>query len=338
MRDRGESGGGTIFSQELVEAIRLRLDRGEQTILFLNRRGYSRTVVCSACGHVCTCPACGIAYTYHRADRCLRCHVCGGWTPVPTSCECCKAAAFDYRGVGTQRAEAALAKCFPRARILRMDADSTSRKNSHDDILAVFRRGAADILLGTQMIAKGLDFPNVTLVGVLNADASLNMPDFRAAERTYQLLAQVAGRAGRAELPGEVLIQSYDPAVPTIRAAAVGDFARFAEDELKARKEAFLPPFCHLAVVWLRSQDLRLAGDWATMYAASLRKLARPGFAVSEAMPSVLEKADGWYRWQIVLRAASASALVKAWRWIATVRPPPKTVRIAVDMDAYNLL
>ena len=257
---------------------------------------------------------------------------------MPTSCECCKSAAFDYRGVGTQRAEAALAKCFPRARILRMDADSTSRKNSHDDILAVFRRGAADILLGTQMIAKGLDFPNVTLVGVLNADASLNMPDFRAAERTYQLLAQVAGRAGRAELPGEVLIQSYDPSVPTIRAAAAGDFARFAEDELKARKEAFLPPFCHLAVVGLKSQDIRLAGDWAAMYATSLRKLARPGFVVSEAMPSALEKADGWYRWQIVLRAASASALVKAWRWIVTVRPPPKTVRIVVDMDAYNLL
>ena len=335
MRD-GSSRDGAIFSRELLDAIRLRLDRGEQTILFLNRRGYSRTVTCSACGHVATCPVCGVAYTYHRADSCLRCHVCGGWTPVPTSCENCRASAFDYRGVGTQRAEDALSKCFPHARILRMDADSTSRKNSHDDLLSTFRRGAADILLGTQMIAKGLDFPNVTLVGVLNADASLNMPDFRAAERTYQLLAQVAGRAGRAELPGEVLIQSYDPAVPTIRAAAAGDFARFAEDELKAREEAFLPPFCHLAVVGVKSQDLRLAGDWATMYATSLKKLARPGFVVSEAMPSALEKADGWYRWQVVLRAKSPSAIVKAWRWISSVRPPPKSVRIAVDVDAHS--
>ena len=336
MRDRGESCGGTIFSRELLDAVRLRLDRGEQTILFLNRRGYSRTVSCSVCGHVCTCPECGVAYTYHKADRCLRCHVCGGWTPVPTSCENCGASAFDYRGVGTQRAEAALSKCFPHARILRMDADSTSRKNSHDDLLSTFRRGAADILLGTQMIAKGLDFPNVTLVGVLNADASLNMPDFRAAERTYQLLAQVAGRAGRAELPGEVLIQSYDPAVPTIRAAAAGDFVRFAEDELKAREEAFLPPFCHLAVVGVKSRDLRLAGDWATMYAASLKNLARPGFVVSEAMPSALEKADGWYRWQVVLRATSPSAIVKAWRWISSVRQPPKSVRISVDVDAHS--
>ena len=329
---------GSIFSQELLDAVGLRLDRGEQTILFLNRRGYSRTVACGACGHVEECPACGVPYTYHRADSCLRCHICGGWAPVPQTCPECRASAFDYRGTGTQRAEAALAKCFPHARILRMDADSTSRKNSHDDLLSAFRRGDADVLIGTQMIAKGLDFPNVTLVGVLNADSSLNMPDFRAAERTYQLLAQVAGRAGRAELPGEVVIQSYDPAVPTIQAAATGDFAGFAADELKAREAAFLPPFCHLAVVGIRSRDLRLAGDWATMYAESLRKLSKEGFSVSEAMPSALEKADGWYRWQIVLRAVSPSAIVKAWRWISSVRPPPKDIRAIIDVDALNLV
>ena len=333
-----EMRGGAIFSQELIEALRLRLDRGEQTILFLNRRGYSRAYVCGGCGHVETCPECGVPYTYHRADTCLRCHVCGAWKPLPETCGECGASSFDCRGIGTQRAEAALAKCFPRARILRMDADSTSRKNSHDDILSAFRRGEADVLLGTQMIAKGLDFPNVTLVGVLNADGSLNLPDFRAAERTYQLLAQVAGRAGRAELPGEVIVQSHDPSVPTIRAAAAGDFARFAEDELKSREEAFLPPFCHLAVLGVRSRDLRLAGDWATMYAASLKKLAKPGFAVSEAMPAALEKADGWYRWQIVVRSASASAIARAWRWISSVRPPPKDVRVFMDIDALNLL
>ena len=330
--------GGSLFSQELLDAIGLRLDRGEQAILFLNRRGYARNVVCGACGHVETCPECGVPYTYHRADSCLRCHICGGWAPVPQACPECRAAAFDYRGTGTQRAEAALAKCFPRARILRMDADSTSRKSSHDDILSAFRRGDADVLVGTQMIAKGLDFPNVTLVGVLNADTSLNMPDFRAAERTYQLLAQVAGRAGRAELPGEVIIQSYDPSVPTIRAAAAGDFAGFAVDELKAREAAFLPPFCHLAVVGMKSRDLRLAGDWATMYSKSLRKLAKKGFSVSEAMPSAIEKADGWYRWQIVMRAVSPSSIVQAWRWISSVRPPPRDVRAYLDVDAMNLL
>ena len=330
---------GAIFSQELLEAIRIRLDRGEQTMLFLNRRGYSRSAVCAKCGRVETCPECGIPYTYHRADSCLRCHVCGRWAPVPALCPSCRASAFDFVGIGTQRAEAALAKCFPKARILRMDADSTSRKNTHDDILSTFRRGDADILLGTQMIAKGLDFPNVTLVGVLNADASLNMPDFRAAERTFQLLAQVSGRAGRAELPGEVLIQSYDPEVPTIRAAASADFARFACDELKAREEAFLPPFCHLAVIGVKSKNLKLAGDWAVMYAESLKRLERKaGIIVSDAMPASLEKADGWYRWQIVLRSKSAAALVRAWRWISSARPWPRAIRASIDIDAVNVM
>ena len=330
---------GAIFSQELLEAMRLRLDRGEQTMLFLNRRGYSRSAVCAACGRVETCQECGIPFTYHRADSCLRCHVCGRWAPLPDKCPTCKSTAFDFVGIGTQRAEAALAKCFPKARILRMDADSTSRKNTHDDILSTFRRGDADILLGTQMIAKGLDFPNVTLVGVLNADASLNMPDFRAAERTFQLLAQVSGRAGRAELPGEVLIQSYDPDVPTIRAAASADFARFAGDELKAREEAFLPPFCHLAVMDVRSKDLKAAGDWAVMYAESLKKLeSKTGILVSDAMPASLEKADGWYRWQIVLRSRSASTIVRAWRWISSVRTHPRAIRASLDMDAVNVM
>ena len=330
---------GAIFSQELLEAMRIRLDRGEQTMLFLNRRGYSRSATCAACGHVMTCPECGIPYTYHRADNCLRCHVCGRWAPSPTTCPSCRATAFDFVGIGTQRAEAALGKCFPKARILRMDADSTSRKNTHDDILSAFRRGEADILIGTQMIAKGLDFPNVTLVGVLNADASLNMPDFRSAERTFQLLAQVSGRAGRAELPGEVMIQSYDPEVPTIRAAAAADFAKFADEELKAREEAFLPPFCHLAVIDVRSKDLKAAGDWAVMYAESLKKLERKtGLDVSDAMPASLEKADGWYRWQIVLRSKSASAIVRAWRWISSARPHPRTVQASIDMDAASVM
>ena len=333
-----EMRGGEIFSRELLEAIRLRLDRHEQTILFLNRRGYSRSVVCEACGFVIECPDCGIPYTYHRVDSCLRCHICGGWIPVPMQCPQCRAKALSYKGVGTQRAEAALARCFPRAKVLRMDADSTSRKNSHDDILSAFRRGEADILLGTQMIAKGLDFPNVTLVGVLNADSSLALAgsDFRAAERTYQLLAQVAGRAGRAELPGEVFIQSHDPSVPVIKAAAHGDYVGFAVEELKARQEMNLPPFSHFAVIGLKSTDLKLVGDWADMYAASLRKLS--GLTVSEAMPAVLEKAEGWYRWQVMLRAPSAATIAKAWRWISSERPAPKTLRVSIDIDAFNVI
>ena len=332
--------GGLIYSRALLDAIRLRLERHEQTILFLNRRGYSCAAVCGGCGHVMTCPDCGVPYTYHQVDSCLRCHICGGWIPVPEKCPACNCPGFDFRGIGTQRAEAALAKCFPRAKILRMDADSTSRKNSHDDILSSFRRGEADVLLGTQMIAKGLDFPNVTLVGVLNADAAVNMPDFRAAERAYQLFAQVAGRAGRAELPGEVLIQTHDPESPLLAAVMRGDFGAFSGDELKAREACGLPPFCHLASVTFSSTDLKLVGAWAAMYAKSLRSFAAKSnnFLVSEATPCALEKAEGHYRWQIVLRAPSAAPIARAWRWISSARPLPKAIRAALDIDAVNLI
>ena len=349
MRREAGGGGGMIFSRELLEAIRQRLDRHEQTILFLNRRGYATSAVCAGCGFVVSCPDCGIPYTYHRADACLRCHVCGQWVPVPKSCPQCKCPGFDFKGIGTQRAEAALQKCFPHARVLRMDADSTSRKNSHDDLLSAFRRGEADVLLGTQMIAKGLDFPNVTLVGVLNADSSLNMPDFRAGERTYQLLAQVAGRAGRAELPGEVIIQTHDVDAPVLAAVVRGDFAGFAADELKARQECFFPPCCHYSVIVFSSTDLKLVSDWSSMYAKSLgayakrmadckSQISKGRFDVSEAMPCALEKADGRYRWQITLRSTRVSDVVCGWRWITAARPLPKNLRATLDVDAFNVI
>ncbi|MBP3407404.1 MAG: primosomal protein N', partial [Kiritimatiellae bacterium] len=279
----GERESAPIFSKFLLDAIAERNRRGEQTILFLNRRGYSRVLECKACGHVMSCPQCSVAYTYHSADACLRCHICGGWTTPPPSCPECGAREFSYTGVGTQRAEQALQKCFPHARILRMDADSTSRKHSHDDILSRFRAREADILIGTQMIAKGLDFPNVTLVGVLNADASRNMPDFRAAERTFQLIAQVSGRAGRAEKPGEVFIQTFHPEDPVIQMAAEARFDGFADAELKDRTDAGLPPYMKFATALFRAKDELLVQRWAGLYAKSLAKY--PGLTVSEAMP-----------------------------------------------------
>ena len=326
----------SIFSRELLDAISARIDRGEQTILFLNRRGYSRSMVCGECGHVLECPECSMPYTYHKADNCLRCHICGEWIEVPAECPQCRNRTLSCKGIGTQRVEAALAKCFPRARVLRMDADSTGRRHSHDDILSSFGRGEADILVGTQMIAKGLDFPNVTLVGVLNADSSLNVPDFRAAERTYQLISQVAGRAGRSVLPGEVVIQTHDACAPAILSAARGDFAAFAEDELKSREEGGFPPFCRFALVKLKSKDLKSVADWADMYSKSLQAVA--GLTVGEAMPSALEKADGFHRWQIWVRSPSAAAIARAWRWLATSRPPPSNLRVSIDIDAINLL
>ncbi len=325
-----------IFSKFLLDAIAERMRRGEQTILFLNRRGYSRVLECKECGCVMTCPNCSVAYTYHSADSCLRCHVCGGWTPPPISCPDCGAHDFSYTGVGTQRAEQALRKCFPHARILRMDADSTSRKNSHDDLLSKFRAREADILIGTQMIAKGLDFPNVTLVGVLNADASRNMPDFRAAERTFQLIAQVSGRAGRAEKPGEVFIQTFHPDDPVILAAADAAFDRFAAAELQDRKAAGLPPYTKFATALFRARDGTVALRWADLYAKSLARY--PGLAVSEAVPPALERAEGWFRYQVQIRAAAAKRIAAAWRWIAQARPVPKDVRATLDIDAINVL
>ena len=355
-----------IFSMQLLDAIHSRLANGEQTILFLNRRGYSRVLECPACSWVAECPDCSVPYTYHRADNCLRCHVCGGWMHVPASCPECHGTDFSYTGIGTQRAEAALLRCFPHAHVLRMDADSTSRKMSHDDILSAFRAGKADVLLGTQMIAKGLDFPNVTLVGVLNADVSLHRPDPRASERTYQLLAQVSGRAGRAEKPGEVYIQTFSPEAPAIAAAASDKgFAAFAEAELRDRKAAYLPPFCRMATLVFRAKEEELARSWAELYARSLSDWAEKFnlkvfkafkvdkvnkikqvdkveqvdnvFRVSEAAEAPLAKAEGWFRYQIVVRAPSARDIVSAVRWIESARPVPKDVRLAFDVDAQNL-
>ena len=325
-----------IFSKFLLDAIAERVRRGEQTILFLNRRGYSRVCECRGCGYVATCPNCSVAYTYHSVDSCLRCHICGAWTPPPITCPDCGGRDFSYAGAGTQRAEQALRKCFPHARILRMDADSTSRKNSHDDLLSKFRAREADVLIGTQMIAKGLDFPNVTLVGVLNADASLNMPDFRAAERTFQLIAQVSGRAGRAEKPGEVFIQTFHPDEFVIRAAADADFIRFADAELGDREAAGFPPYMKFATAMFRARDCASAQRWAELYSKSLAKC--PGLIVTEAVPPAIERADGWYRFMVQIRSATSNAISSAWRWISKARPAPKDMRVAIDIDALDVM
>ena len=343
--EAARTGHVAIFSQLLLDAVQQRLERGEQTILFLNRRGYSRVLECPACAWVAQCPNCSVPYTYHRADNCLRCHVCGGWRHVPAACPECRGTDFTYAGIGTQRAEAALGACFRHARILRMDADSTSRKYSHDDILSAFRAGKADVLIGTQMIAKGLDFPNVTLVGVLNADTSLNRPDPRASERTYQLLAQVSGRAGRAEKPGEVYIQTFSPDAPAIAAASSDQgFAAFAAPELAARRAAYFPPYCRMATLLFRAQNDQLARDWAGLYAQSLASwasrynAARQAdlFRVSEAEEAPLARAEGWFRYQVVVRAPAAKDIVAAVTWIESARPAPRDLRIAFDVDALN--
>ena len=331
-----------VFSDILLNAIRLRLERGEQSILFLNRRGYASSLTCPTCGAAPTCEACDIPYTYHQADNCLRCHICGRWTHVPAQCPACGASDLKRKGLGTQRIEHVLSTCFPSARILRMDLDVTTRKSSHDELLGLFKRRQADILIGTQMIAKGLDFPNVTLVGVLSADNSLNMPDFRAAERTYQLLAQVSGRAGRDELPGEVYIQTFSPDHPAIAAAASDEpFEAFAQQELRERKLGGYPPYTHLVCLTLRGRAEEKVKFTAECVARDLRTgtdVKKPAYLVSDACPAPLAKAKNDFRYQILMRANTTRLMVQAIRALMLQKRISSDIKLAIDVDAIQMM
>ena len=249
--------GNLIFSPQLKEAIHQRLDRGEQTILFLNRRGYSTSLQCPKCGYVCHCPNCSLALTFHRQEQKLACHICGHAEKVPSVCpdEKCKNPAIRFAGTGTQKVEETLAKLFPKARIKRMDADTMKRKDDYRKVLGEFRTGKIDILVGTQMIAKGLHFPNVTLVGIIYADLALHQPDFRAGERTFQLLTQVAGRAGRGDVEGEVFVQAFAPFHPAIQYARRHDFNGFYEQELEFREQLKYPPVSRVALLTLKGRN-----------------------------------------------------------------------------------
>lgn len=339
MRQEAERAGmPTVFSQELLSAIQQRLDCGEQCILFLNRRGYSTSLVCKHCGFVARCDHCSVSHTYHRADERLRCHICGDSRKVPESCPACQDPTFKHSGIGTQRVETILAKCFPKARLSRMDADTTTGKHSHDEILGAFRSGQIDILVGTQMIAKGLHFPNVTLVGVLHADMSLHIPDFRAGERTFQLLAQVSGRAGRGEVPGEVYVQSYTPFHPAVQAARHVDFEGFAEQEMAFREELGYPPFGHLLCVLFTGKlesdvsqtTARVQGCLATMLPATV--------VLSDATPAPLARAKTLFRYQLILRGPRVSEMTRPLRAVLSTLKCPKGVKIAIDVDALSLL
>ncbi len=327
----------SVFSQRLIDAVQERLRQGEQTILFLNRRGYASSLICRSCGYVAECNDCSVAYTYHRADECLRCHICGAYASVPTTCPGCGDPGIRYAGFGTQRVELIAQKCFPKANIQRMDADVTARKHSHEEILGAFRAGHTDILIGTQMIAKGLDFPNVTLVGVLMADLSLHMPDFRAAERTFQLLAQVSGRAGRGEVPGEVVVQTYTPGHESIQAAKDADFEGFADLELEERQELMYPPFSHLVCVTLRGVSEDRVAFVCGALARELEQRVRPDVRVSPPVPAPLARAKGEYRYQLLLRHPSPSAMTRPLLAALSALSLPDDVRCAVDVDAMSI-
>ncbi|MBM7563510.1 primosomal protein N' [Paenibacillus sacheonensis] len=275
MRDELKGGNRSMFSRQLHEALLQRLERGEQSVLLLNRRGYSTFVMCRSCGYTAQCPHCDISLTFHQKSKALRCHYCGHAEQAPTACPSCESEHIRFFGTGTQRVEEELAKLFPGIRVIRMDVDTTTEKGSHEKWLTMFGERKADVLLGTQMVAKGLDFPYVTLVGVIAADTSLHLPDFRAAEKTFQLLTQVAGRAGRHELPGEVIVQTYNPEHYAIISAQRHDYASFAQEELKHRRFMAYPPFCRLILVTLSHEQLALVYAEGEKLASTLRDLAR---------------------------------------------------------------
>ncbi len=339
---RREGEGGSLLSRPLRAAIGERLARGEQMLLFLNRRGHSHHTQCRACGWVPECPHCDITLTLHVSPRVWRCHYCDHQEPAGAQCPKCHAALLRFGGAGTQRVERELATVFPQARVLRLDTDVARDRAEPARVLRAFARGEADVLLGTQMIAKGLDFPRVTLVGVLDADVALHLPDFRAAERTWQLLVQVSGRAGRGKTPGEVFVQTCTPEHPAVVSAARHDAAAFVDGELATRREAGYPPYVRLAAVLFTGADEadveRVASAVGEAIAAAA---AAADVRVLGPAPQMLARLRGRHRWHLLLKGGSAPrlrAIAAAALEAAEEHGHKRTVKVVVDIDPVEVL
>ncbi len=330
---------GTL-SLPLREAIRERLDRSEQVILLQNRRGYSPVVECEACGHSPACPDCAVTFTYHKFTRRLRCHYCGRTQHLPVNCAACGKREMRQLGAGTQRVEEELATCFPDGRVVRMDLDTTHQKHAHHRILDRFGRGEADILLGTQMVAKGLDFGKVTLVGVVNADTELLLPDFRSEERTFQLLTQVAGRAGRADRPGEVILQTRNAGNPALDFARAHDYDGFAEHAMRGRKELGYPPYGQITVVEfsgpVENETSRLGTEWTGIFRQQAADILVLG-----PHPAFIQRVKRRYRYQTVIRSRhrqrDPDLQGKLRAANAAFGAPSRDYRIAIDVDAVGI-
>jgi primosomal protein N' (replication factor Y) len=340
-QERRKEKKAAILSEKLLQAITDRLEKHEQTILFLNRRGFSTSLLCSNCGEARNCPNCSVALTFHRqpavAGR-LSCHLCGHAAAVPKKCPACGQDALIYYGFGTEKVESTVEQIFPKAVVRRMDADSMTRKEAYRETLRNFRTGKIDILVGTQMIAKGLHFPNVTLVGIINADLALHLPDFRAGERTFQLLTQVAGRAGRGETPGEVFVQTYTPFSPSIQFARHHDFAGYFQQELEFRERCAFPPFKHAILISVRSAHEGRAKLSAETLKRRLKEALPEEFILGDATPAPLEKLQGQFRFHILIRGEAIVRLSRLVRETLDKLPFPEDVTVTVDVDPYQLL
>ena len=335
---------GHAITPALERAIEERLEKREQTILLLNRRGYAHFMQCGDCGYVSQCPNCAIALTYHRTPERLACHYCGHREAPPAHCSNCGGPPLRERGLGTQQLERLLGERWPQARIARMDMDTTGAKWAHATILDRVAAGEVDILLGTQMIAKGLDFPNVTLVGVIDADVGINLPDFRASERCFQLLSQVAGRAGRGAKGGEVFIQTREPSHHAVTCAVTHDYLRFAAEELAGRTKPPYPPSLFIANAVVSGTEELATADAARALAEWTRRLVASrmpeAIEIVGAAPCPVERIKQRWRWHFLVKSSDADALGRIGRYIVEHGPLPTTagLRLAWDRDPVTLL
>ena len=327
----------TLFSRELVDGIYERIGKKEQVILFLNRRGFSSSLMCEKCGYVSECTECSVTKSYHKFDNKLICHICGSEEEFPSKCPNCGDPNYKYGGSGTEKIEEILGKLFPNIRIARMDSDSMRIKDSYQKVLDAFRLGKTDILIGTQMITKGLDFPNVTLVGVLNADISIHVPDFRAGERTYQLLTQVAGRAGRGDIPGEVIIQTYNPKHPAIKAASKLDEDIYSLNDLIFRKQMMYPPFSHLILITFKGPQESTVIKCIDSFYNELVDIIPASVKAVRPLPAGIKKAKGAYRYQIMLCDEQTVKMTKPIKYLLDNVRFPKEIKVIVDVDALSL-
>ncbi len=328
------AGGFTHFSGELLDAMKARIEAGEQTLLFLNKRGYHRMQLCKGCSHVIKCPHCDLALTFHRSQQLLQCHLCDFKQPQPRSCPNCNSHdALEFKGFGTEHVERSLHAVFPEVRTLRMDRDTTKTKNSHEELFKQFRAHKADVLIGTQMIAKGFHFPSVTLVGVLNTDSTLSIPDFRSPEQAFQLITQVAGRSGRSQLPGEVLIQTFLPDHPTIRLAADQDYPAFYKAELEERKTFSYPPFCRLVKLLFSSPEESQALEAAEETRKYLIPLMPQQTEILPVTPGGHPRVKDLYRFQFIIKTLKISILSPI---LSPLKSPLPKVDLKIDVDPLS--
>lgn len=340
MREELKRGNRTIFSRVLRKTIEERLSKGQQVILFLNRRGFSTHVFCRTCGYVERCDNCSISLTFHFHTKRMGCRHCGYERPTPQVCPECGSVYIRYFGLGTEQVEQEVVKAFPKARVKRMDADSTGRKDAHQKILDAFKAVEIDILVGTQMIAKGLDFPNVTLVGVISADTALNLPDFRAGERAFNLLTQVAGRSGRSEAGGNVIVQTYMPEHYSIQAAQGHDYLRFYHEEVGYREALLYPPLSHAATILLRGEVEAEVVQIANNLLDQLEvfKSARfPSVEIRGPVPAPLAKIRNKFRWHFLLRSEDVEELRELIQ-CAVSETSSASIDLIVDIDPISVL